>query len=112
MAILKSITPCSCMPAGRNTALTTPAGCIPCYPSMEDNPEIFPFAYERVDYVNKTETDGGVLYDFGKETFSKAVLEGLDPQQKLGVFYGESREEALADEGHCCIWEYVSGQDT
>lgn len=87
-----------------------PAGCIPCYPSVEDNPEIFPFAYERIDYVNKTEIDGGVLYDFGKETFAKAVLEGLDPEKTIGVFYGESREEALADEKRCCVWEYVNGQ--
>ena len=86
-----------------------PVGCVPCYPSLEDNPEIFPFAYERMDYVSKTETEDGVLYDFGKETFGKAVLGGLDPEQTLGVFYGESREEALADESRCCIWEYVTG---
>lgn len=86
------------------------AGGTPCYPAVEDNPEIFPFAYERLDYVKKTETEGGVLYDFGKETFAKAVLEGLNPEQRIGVFYGESREEALADEDHCCLWEYVSGR--
>ena len=88
----------------------TPVGCIPCYPSASDNPEIFPFAYERIDYVSKTETEDGVLYDFGKETFGKVLLQGLSPEKTLGVFYGESREEALADEKRCCIWEYVNGQ--
>ena len=58
----------------------------------------------------KTETEDGILYDFGKETFGKVLLQGLSPEKTLGVFYGESREEALADEKRCCIWEYVKGQ--
>lgn len=88
-----------------------PAGCVPCFPSINDNPEKFPFAYQRIDYVQKTVTDDGVLFDFGKETFAKVVIDGLDPGQRIGVFYGESREEALAPENQCCIWEYVSGCD-
>ena len=86
------------------------AGCVPAYTDINDNPEIFPFAYERIDAVSVCEKNGGILYDFGKETFAKVVLTGLTPVSRTGVFYGESLEEALADESECCIWEYVSGK--
>lgn len=83
------------------------AGCVPVYPSAEDNPEIFPFAYTRFDPVSTEKTDGGVLFDFGKEMFASIVLSGLSESARVGVFYGESREEALAGENECCVWEYV-----
>jgi len=38
------------------------------------------------------------LLDFGKETFGKVVLENLKGQGKLRLYYGETRQEALAGE--------------
>jgi len=36
------------------------------------------------------------LYDFGKETFAFPVLQGIKGQGKINIYYGESKEEALA----------------
>ncbi len=98
---------CSCM-----DNRYVPVGCVPAYTKETDDPEIFPFAYEPLEAVSVCECDGGLLFDFGKETFAKLELEGLSPDRKLGVFYGESREEALADKSTCCVWEIVSGKET
>ena len=87
-----------------------PAACEPAYTKETDDPEIFPFAYERIDAVSKTACDGGILYDFGKETFAKLELSGLEKSAETSVFYGESREEALADKKKCYLWETVSGK--
>ena len=88
------------------------AGCVPAYTLPGDNPEIFPFAYTRKDYVSATPEGDGILFDFGKETFARLELSGLNPDERTGVFCGESREEALAGENHCCIWEYLEGSET
>ena len=58
-------------------------------------PTAFELPCERLDYVSKTETEGGTLYDFGKETTVKLVLTGLQPGAVYRVCYGESVEEAL-----------------
>jgi hypothetical protein len=42
--------------------------------------------------------NGGVLYDFGRETFGYAVLEGLTGEGVVELFYGESAEEATDTE--------------
>ena len=42
---------------------------------------------------------GGILYDFGRETFGYLKLRGLEGG-KADIYYGESREEAL-DKKHC-----------
>lgn len=76
-----------------------PAGTDNRYTSENDDPEIFKFAYERLYPVSSEEIDGGVLYDFGKETFG--LLNVSNPNTKDGivdVIYGESREEALDKE--------------
>ena len=38
-----------------------------------------------------------VLYDFGKNTFGFPVLEGLKGNGKIYLYYGESKEEAMAE---------------
>lgn len=63
-----------------------------CEPNR--SPEVFPFARERLDYIHKEPVNGGVLFDFGKETYAAVALSGLT-QPKVTVCYGESREEAL-----------------
>ncbi|MBQ9200852.1 MAG: alpha-rhamnosidase [Bacteroidales bacterium] len=42
----------------------------------------------------------GMLYDFGKETFGYVRLATIDGQGTVGIYYGESREEAL-DTDYC-----------
>lgn len=63
-----------------------------CEPNR--SPEVFPFARERLDYIHKEPVNGGVLFDFGKETYAAVALSGLT-QPEVTVCYGESREEAL-----------------
>ena len=70
------------------------ACCTPAYFSENDNVEIFPFSYEKLYPVSVSKTGKGYLYDFGRETFgflniSDAVAEDV-------VYYGESKEEAMA----------------
>jgi hypothetical protein len=48
--------------------------------------------------VEKKAVNGGVLYDFGRETFGYAVLEGLTGEGIVELFYGESAEEATDTE--------------
>lgn len=59
-------------------------------------PEIFPFAYEKIEYVKKKTVREGILFDFGKETFAKTQITGLNAET-VQVNFGESREEALDD---------------
>ncbi len=73
-----------------------PVGCTPAYISPDDNVEIFPFFYERVDIVSETQCPHGKLYDFGKELFGFLYVNGM--QKRFSVYYGESVEEALDTE--------------
>ena len=71
-----------------------PVGSVPAYTCTEDNVEVFPFSYTRLDPVATEAVGGGTLYDFGKETFASLKL--LGDMGEVSVYYGESREEALA----------------
>ena len=76
-----------------------PAGTNEMYTEITDNPEIFKFSYERITPVCAEEMDGGTLYDFGKETFGKVILENVEPKDiSCTIICGESREEALDPE--------------
>lgn len=44
--------------------------------------------------------DGGILLDFGCETFGYLTLDGLRGNGEVNIYYGESREEAQ-DKAHC-----------
>ncbi|MBP5418245.1 MAG: alpha-rhamnosidase [Bacteroidales bacterium] len=52
----------------------------------------------------------GNLYDFGRETFGYVKLHGIIGNGKIGVFYGESPEEAR-DEEHCETLDYLQVVD-
>ena len=52
---------------------------------------------------------GGILYDFGRETFGYLKLKGLE-EGTVNIYYGESREEAL-DEEHCETLDNVAPWD-
>lgn len=85
-----------------------PVGYSEYFDSYEKNPEIFPFEYEHKCPVSSEIKDDGILYDFGDETFGYLNIENADISDKLGVFYGESREEAL-DTEHSILLEHISG---
>ncbi|MBQ2676164.1 MAG: alpha-rhamnosidase [Clostridia bacterium] len=72
-----------------------PVGCRDEYNSLDVTPETFNFKYQRIFPVDKTETNDGILYDFGKETFAKLVVENMTVGEQIALYYGESPEEAL-----------------
>ena len=78
------------------------------YTSPEDDPTIFPFAYETIKPVKVVNTPEGKLYDFGREMFS-VVRFDADPAATVRVVYGESREEAT-DPEFALIRETVTGK--
>ena len=84
------------------------AACDPAFTSCLDNPEVFPFSYDRWDIVEKRPVDGGNMFDFGKETFAKLHIENADPMNTINVQFGESETETL--DPNCVIFESVSGQ--
>ena len=86
-----------------------PVGCTPAYYDRDDNPEVFAFEYETHHPVSCEKVDGGMLYDFGKETMGKLHIDGTKGE-KIGIYYGESREEAL-DTEHTYIREFAEGSE-
>ena len=86
-----------------------PVGTWDAYTSPEDDPTIFPFAYETVKAVKVTSTPEGTLYDFGREMFG-VVRFDADPAATVRVVYGESREEAT-DPAEALIRETLTGKD-
>lgn len=65
--------------------------------SPEQTPDHFPFSYLPVSWVKKEKVEGGVLFDFGKETFARTRFSGLG-EGPVKVRFGESREEAMDSE--------------
>jgi len=67
-----------------------------------DSPEALPSAFRlntQPKRADKVETNGQTTFvDFGCETFGYLKFHGLKGNGKLRVYYGESREEALAKE--------------
>ncbi len=75
----------------------------------DQNPENFPFEYKNVLPIAKEKIDDGILYDFGTELFGYLNIVGADTNDEIGVFYGESREEAL-DTNYSYITDYICGE--
>ncbi len=83
-------------------------------PVMTDpahTPEEFPFSYEHKLPVRAQAQGDGILYDFGVETFGVLNIDNANQEQTYGVYYGESKEEAL-DTDNTLVWERVSGHTT
>ena len=58
-------------------------------------PSQFSLMREPQQPATKTEQpEGGILYDFGKETFGFITLKNLSGKGKIEIYYGESPEEA------------------
>jgi len=84
------------------------AGCVPQYISPDDNVEVFPFQYQRMDAINVTDVSGGSLYDFGKEVFGYLYINGITGN--FSVFYGESIAEALDTENAILMEKNITGE--
>ena len=91
------------------TAETFPVGSMKEYATPTDNPHVFPFRYSPMEPAAIQTVEGGVLYDFGKETFCRITITGADPGSNYSLYCGESREEAL-DATHCIIRQTLSGE--
>ena len=87
-----------------------PAGHMAAYSKPEDNVEVFPFAYDTLSPVSVTDTEGGKLYDFGRETFAKLKLCGVT--SPVGIVYGESMEEATDRENAILFQDNVTEDTT
>lgn len=77
--------------------------------SLDKNPEVFPFAYERKEPVTVRKTDEGTLYDFGTELFAYLNIANADKDKRIELYYGESEEEAL-DTAYSYITDCVCGK--
>lgn len=67
------------------------------------------FMLERVemDAVSAEEqSDGSVVFDFGKETFGYPCIKALKGNGQVFLYYGESKEEAL-DHDHCETYDML-----
>ena len=82
-------------------------GCSDLFTDKETRPEVFPFEEEEIRPVSAKTVSGGILYDFGKETFGVVKIAGTtddvfgasaEGQDKLLIRLGESEEEALDPE--------------
>ena len=82
------------------SGIYVPAGCWN-FNSIEQKPSEWQLARKRIKAVDiKKGHDGSLLVDFGKETMGYLVLEDIQSDGLVEIYYGESREEAL-DKEHC-----------
>ena len=82
-------------------------GCTPAF-RENDDPRVFPFLYEEIFPVKTEKINGGILYDYGRETFARVTLSNISDNTAL--CYGESREEAL-DFDNAIIRETLNKND-
>jgi alpha-L-rhamnosidase len=61
-------------------------------------PSAFSLEYTPITARMLKKGQNDILLDFGKETFGKIVIENLAGKGKLKLFYGETEQEALAEE--------------
>ena len=86
-----------------------PVGYDEYYDSIEKNPEAFHFEYKKMLPITTEAVEGGMLYDFGLETFGYLDVSEANSETELGVYYGESREEAV-DTDHTYTFERICGK--
>ena len=95
--------------AGHMDVKRYPACATPAFEDENVTPETFPFQYEPISPDSVENIQGGELYDFGKERFGIVRLKNADPSAQIGVYYGESQEEAL-DHEHSIVRDSLTGQ--
>ena len=82
------------------TLFSMDAGCWN-FDGATQRPSQFSLMRESQQPVTKSEqSEGGILYDFGKETFGFITLKNLSGKGKIEIYYGESPEEAK-DKAYC-----------
>ena len=86
-----------------------PVGWKPGFFSAEDDPSVFPFAYEDIKPASAEKIPGGILYDFGKETFGPVTV-SIPAGESAALIYGESREEATEPE-NALVRETLTSSD-
>ena len=63
------------------------------YTDTNDDPLEFKFSYKKIEPVKIESVNGGILYDFGKESFGPITVLGEDGEVLIAL--GESYEEAV-----------------
>ena len=91
-----------------NTCEFINAGDAPAYTDPDVNPTEFPFSYRRILPESAKQTDDGMLYDFGAETFAELMIENAVENVGMTVYFGESAEEAT-DKENAYLWEKIEG---
>lgn len=76
----------------------------------QKSPESFLFSYEELQIQKTEKTAGGMLFDFGKETFARTQISLPQTEEQIFIGYGESREEALDREWSVTHF-YISAED-
>ncbi len=69
------------------------AGTNSLYQDSSSDPEVFNFQSRRIYPREKREVNGGMLYDFGRETFASFLFAELE--KDTFVYFGESEQEAV-----------------
>ncbi len=94
-----------------SATLYADAGCWN-FNSIDSRPSQFRLSHTPQRAVGSKAVAGGMLYDFGKETFGYAVLKGVTGEGVVHIYYGESAEEAT-DKEHCETLDAIAvGRDT
>ncbi|MDR0844768.1 MAG: alpha-rhamnosidase, partial [Tannerella sp.] len=62
----------------------------------DNPPSKFKLAVQPLSVVKTEKKQQGTLLDFGKETFGYVIFHNLKGNDNLNLYYGESKEEALA----------------
>lgn len=76
--------------------------------SPDTPPSLFSLEREEAKPIKEENTrEGGVLYDFGRETFGYLKFRNVHGTGVISIYYGESREEA-SDKEHCETLDRIS----
>ncbi|MCR5151911.1 MAG: alpha-rhamnosidase [Prevotella sp.] len=75
--------------------------------NIDYRPSCFHLEHEERQAVSSETVGDGRLFDFGKETFGRVFPVLLEGSGMIGIYYGESREEAL-DKEHCETLDLIS----
>lgn len=75
-----------------------------------DKPSAFKLQRMPMAAVKSERKQDGTLYDFGKETFGYPVINGLEGNGAVNLYYGESAEEAQ-DKEHCETLDKIAVKD-
>jgi hypothetical protein len=69
------------------------------FASPDAPPSHFRLATREIPAATVTRTDGALLVDFGRETTGFVKLKNVTGSGKVTLYYGESKEEALSEQG-------------